>query len=106
MDLKGPFVGDVEQDIDWSTGSYTNFVRLGNGFVEGALTAEWENKSKDLWLVKFQGIILKVAGVHIVKKPLVATGTWRLTYIDENFRILYAQGGKNTVKENIYILAK
>ena len=70
------------------------------------MTAEWENQAKDLWLVKFKGITLKLAGLQLVKKPLEATGTWRLTYIDENFRILYAQGGKNTIKENIYILAK
>ena len=26
--------------------------------------------------------------------------------LDEDFRILYAMGGKNTVKENVYILTK
>ena len=29
-----------------------------------------------------------------------------MSYIDDDFRILYAQGGKNADKENIYILKK
>ena len=37
---------------------------------------------------------------------LMYAGIWRTTYLDEDFRILYATGGKNTVKENVYILTK
>jgi hypothetical protein len=33
-------------------------------------------------------------------------GIWRMTYIDQNMRVLYAIGGKNTVKENVYVLIK
>jgi len=40
------------------------------------------------------------------KSLLGSVGIWRMTYLDESMRILYAQGGKNTVAENIYILSK
>jgi len=102
----GPFVGVVDQDINLADGKYVNYVRLGGAIVEGALTASWDNLNDKTWRVKFEGIVLKVLGIPLVKKPLDATGIWRFTYVDADFRILYAQGGKNTVKENIYILAK
>jgi hypothetical protein len=57
--------------------------------------------------VKFLDLAITVFGIPVTKKSLVGSiGTWRMTYLDEDVRILYAQGGKNTVLENIYILAK
>lgn len=96
----------VEQDINWSSSSYTNYVRIFRGLVQGALVAEWEIVTRSTWRVIFRGITLSFAGIPVVKKQLNAAGTWRLTYIDDDFRILYGQGGKNIGKENIYILAK
>jgi hypothetical protein len=102
----GPFVGTVIQDIDQSAGQYFNIVRIGGGLFEGALTASWDVLPGNRWRVKFESIAFKLLGVTVTEKPLVAQGTWRLTYLDENFRVLYAMGGKNLAKENIYILTK
>lgn len=103
----GPFVGDVYQMIDLNKKFYSNKVSLFNDIFTGVLGATWITKSKALWTVQFQDIVLKLAGIKLVKKSLSGTeGTWRNTYLDANFRILYAIGGKNTVKENIYILEK
>ena len=38
--------------------------------------------------------------------PFGTVGTWHMSYLDDNMRILYAIGGKNTVVENVYILTK
>lgn len=105
----GPFVGEVEQMISLKGNDspyYVNFVRLGGGIVEGALTATWEVISNDKWQVNFESVEFKIFGATLVQKQLSAVGIWRLTFLDDNFRILYAAGGKNVPKENIYILAK
>lgn len=102
----GAFIGRVDQDIDVSSNRYINYVRLG-GIVQGALTASWDNLSPKLWRVKFIEVAISVFGIPVTKKSLEGSvGTWRMTYLDDSIRILYAQGGKNTVVENIYILAK
>jgi hypothetical protein len=99
-------VGKVRQDIVLSEKKYTNYVFLGP--VTGALTATWDNLDDKKWKVIFIDIILTLFGVPLVKKqfPTGQTGVWRMTYTDENFRVLYAQGGKNKKLENIYILSK
>ena len=104
----GPLVGSVVQEIYFlnSPQYYINKVLLLNGLVEAALTADWTIKSKDLWEVNFKEIQFKVLGIPLVKKELKATGIWRLTYCDNDMRILYAKGGKNVTQENVYILFK
>ena len=102
----GAFIGRVDQDIDISSRKYINYVRLG-GIVQGALSATWDNLSPKLWRVKFIDVAITVFGIPVTKKNLEGSvGIWRMSYIDENLRILYAQGGKNQATENIYILAK
>lgn len=101
----GPFIGRVDQDIDIDSNEYINYVRLG-GVVQGALTATWDNLSPKLWKVKFQKIAITVFGIPVQKKDLSGSeGTWRMSYLDDKIRILYATG-KNPKIENIYILAK
>jgi len=107
----GPFVGEVEQLIriagrDEADADYINYVRIGGGAVEGALTATWDVLSEDKWQVNFESVKFKVLGFTLADKELSAVGIWRMTYLDDDFRILYAAGGKNVPKENIYILAK
>jgi hypothetical protein len=102
----GPFIGDVVQSIDMKSKEYINFVRVGGSVFEGALSATWDVLGPKLWRVKFKDITFKLFNTQLTKKPLVAEGTWRMTYLDDDLRILYAVGGKNTVKENIYILTK
>lgn len=80
------------------------------------LGATWENLGKDRWKVIFVDINLKVLGVQLLSKkfPENTTGIWRMTYLDDDFRVLYAAGGKTDIKtknkdgktENIYILTK
>ena len=107
----GPFVGEVEQLIriagrDEADADYINYVRIGGGAVEGALTATWDVLTEDKWQVNFESVKFKVLGFTLADKELSAVGIWRMTYLDDDFRILYAAGGKNVPKENIYILAK
>mmetsp|Transcript_30884 Transcript_30884/g.47107 ORF Transcript_30884/g.47107 Transcript_30884/m.47107 type:complete len:238 (-) Transcript_30884:28-741(-) len=99
----GPFVGEVEQAIELPD-DYINYVRLP--FLEGALTATWDVLADNKWQVNFQTLEFKLLGIPVIQTKLEAQGIWRKTYLDEDFRILYAIGGKNTETENIYILAK
>lgn len=99
----GPFLGQVVQDIDLSSMRYVNYVRLP--FIEGALDATWDPKGSNAWIVKFLSINFRILNISVLKKDLKALGEWRLTYLDENLRILYAKSGKNA-PENIYILSK
>ena len=100
----GPFIGDVVQNIDLGLEKYVNYVRLP--LIEGALTTTWVALNDKTWKVKFESIKFAFAGITILKKNLRAEGIWRLTYVDDDLRILYAQGGKNNNTENIYILSK
>jgi hypothetical protein len=108
----GPFVGEVLQKIDTAGGDYVNFVRLFGGLVEGALVATWEVKGANEWKVIFQDITFRVFGIPLVdKKPLSGqAGQWKLTYVDEDLRILTAAGltneGKPAKVSNIYVLRR
>lgn len=107
----GPLIGRVDQVIDSSNKKYTNFVRIGGNknksIIEGALNATWKNIGKSDWEVQFLDLKLTLFNsLVIVNKPLNAEGIWQMTYLDDDFRILYALGGKNTTVKNIYILEK
>jgi hypothetical protein len=132
----GPFVGEVEQLICLSPSSdvnndddyYINYVRVGGNAVVGALNATWDVLSDDTWQVNFETIEFKLFGITLLEKDLEAKGIWRKTYLDEDFRILYASAvptpttskssnempsspgdvseTDDVVKENIYILSK
>ena len=108
----GPHVGEVEQliRIDGRVGAeqdyYINVVRVAGGAIEGALRATWDVLAKDKWEVNFESVRFSVLGITLVQKDLSAVGIWRMSFLDDDFRILYAAGGKNVPKENIYILAK
>ena len=56
--------------------------------------------------VNFESVRFSVLGITLVQKDLSTVGIWRMSFLDDDFRILYAAGGKNVPKENIYILAK
>ncbi len=105
-------MGEVLQVIDQGAGEYVNFVRLAAGAVEGALEATWEVTGQNEWKVVFKNITFKVLGIPVVdKKPLPnQAGVWKLTYLDEDLRILYAAGmtneGKPAKVSNIYILKR
>jgi hypothetical protein len=87
------------------SGGYVNYVRLGP-VVKGALTATWDNIAQQVWKVKFLDITISIFDIPVQKKSLSGSeGTWRMTYLDDKLRILYAQGKDPTI-ENIYILAK
>ena len=101
----GPFVGDVEQAI--TPTDYVNFVKLP--FLTAFLKADWDVLSDTVWRVNFRTITFQLFGITVSEKPLVATGIWRKTYVDESLRVLYAAGNtisQGQLKENIYILSK
>lgn len=100
----GPFVGEVSQLVELGRKRYNNEVALGP--LKGTLVATWNNLGDKLWKVRFLTLQLSIFGIKFQSSQLTAEGTWRMTYLDENLRILYAKGGKNQNIENIYILSK
>lgn len=106
----GPFVGRVQQRFDDfpPTRAYSNLVLLGPGdadLVKGELKATWDVEDTSTWKVTFQSISFSVLGLPLVKdKPLSQVGIWRHTYMDEDFRVLYAQSGIKPA--SIYVLAR
>ena len=104
----GPFVGEVIQDIDVQQRIYTNYAIFGNGVLQASLDATWDDLNAKEWRVRFQSIKFKFLGVQLVEKSLTGSiGIWRMTYLDDNLRILYARSKEDpSTIENIYILAK
>ncbi|KAJ1631937.1 hypothetical protein T492DRAFT_992641 [Pavlovales sp. CCMP2436] len=104
----GPFVGRVEQHFDISNGGYSNFVHLGPAgldMVTGELKAAWNVLGDSDWRVNFMSISFSLFGLPIVQdKPLNQSGTWRLVFMDDDFRVLWASGGGK--QANLYILAR
>jgi len=107
----GPFIGRVDQIINLSEKKYANVVRIGGSgeksFVEGCLGATWKCLNKKEWEVEFLDLQLTLFNsIPVVKQKLTAKGIWKMTYMDDDFRILFAIGGKNTLNANVYILEK
>ncbi|KAJ8606032.1 hypothetical protein CTAYLR_010788 [Chrysophaeum taylorii] len=99
----GPFVGTVSQIIDLGAGSYVNLVELP--LLTGKLGATWDVEGPDTWTVNFEFIEFFLFGQSVTKKPLTAKGTWEMTYLDSDFRILRAQGKKDA-PPNVYVLKR
>ncbi|KAJ1446314.1 hypothetical protein M885DRAFT_547025 [Pelagophyceae sp. CCMP2097] len=97
----GPFIGDVFQDIDLQSSKYDNIVSLPG--VTGTLGAKWTVDDARTWTVFFTSLKFDVLGITAVEKPLSQKGVWRMTYLDENLRVLYASGG---IGENVYVLGR
>ena len=104
----GPFVGRVDQTIDVPSNRYINYVRVGPGVLQGALSASWDNINANTWKVNFLDIEIKVFGIPVKKNVFNdVSGIWKMTFLDDDLRILYAQGrSKEVNEENIYILGK
>jgi hypothetical protein len=100
----GPFMGTVTQEVDLSSSYYDNVVTLGP--LRGRLSATWNVESSTVWTVEFQTLVLSLFNVPIKSQKLSAVGTWRMTFLDDDMRVLYAQGGKNVKKENMYVLTR
>lgn len=99
----GPFVGDVFQEIDVDAGSYVNVLELLP--LKATLGADWDVLGPDMWTVNFRNIAFSLAGFNLSQKTLEQTGTWRMTYLDDDFRILRAQG-RPDAPFNLYVLKK
>jgi len=107
----GPFIGRVDQIITLSEKKYENVVRIGGSgeksVVEGCLGATWKCLNNKEWEVEFLDLQLTLFNsIPVVKQKLTAKGIWKMTYIDDDFRVLFAIGGKNTLNANVYILEK
>lgn len=103
----GPLIGSVVQAIDIQQRLYTNYAIFGNGILEASLDATWDDLNAKEWRVKFKNIKFKLLGVPLLEKSLANVGIWRMTYLDDKLRILYARGKEDpSATENIYILLK
>ena len=102
----GPFVGDVFQNVVYSSGKYENIVRLGPGIVEACLGADWDVLGPCKWQVNFRYIRFSLFGNVVSEKEVSNCGVWRMTYLDDSMRVLWASGGKNAKVENVYVLVK
>mmetsp|Transcript_2684 Transcript_2684/g.3658 ORF Transcript_2684/g.3658 Transcript_2684/m.3658 type:complete len:212 (-) Transcript_2684:122-757(-) len=86
----GPLVGKVYQEIDLQSLRYLNILELGP--IVAKLDATWEILAPDQWKVIFRSLQFSILGFSFPEKDLSATGIWRMTYLDDDFRILYAKG--------------
>jgi len=103
----GPFVGGVKQIVLYDESKYYNVVSFLEGFLTATLEASWRVIDERNWEVIFVDVKFSIGGKNIVEIPFRGTtGIWRMVYLDDNFRILYAKGGKNTIKENLYVLQR
>ena len=102
----GPFVGAVTQVMDHPSGTYYNAVALRG--VRAVLAAHWEVLDPNRWKVIFDTIEFRVLGRRLIRKPFppTQTGIWRMTYLDDELRILRASGSNSPEVENVYVLAK
>ena len=89
----GPFVGKVNQIIDFDAKQYVNTVSLFGNLIVASLDATWNKKSDKAWEVIFQSLKFELFGIKVKQSSLSAVGIWRKSYIDNNLRILYAKGG-------------
>lgn len=103
----GPFVGKVTQDIRLSDQQYVNNVNFLDNNVRLSLLASWDVLEPSKVRVNFLTISFHLFNKQVFSRPFPpVSGVWRMTFLDDNMRILWAQGGKNTTKENVYVLYK
>lgn len=100
----GPFIGDVFQII-YANQTYINELKLGP--IEARLCATWEPTSENEkeWQVIFKTITFFIGPFAVASKPVNGRGIWKLNFIDDDFRVLYARG-QSRDEENIYILKR
>lgn len=104
----GPFVGKVTQVVNTNGPSYTNAVDV-LPFVRAELEATWEVDAfayDTKWTVIFRSLAFKIFGLSVLKKELKQEGFWKMSYLDDEMRVLWAKGGKNLNKENVYVLVR
>ena len=102
-------IGTVTQVVDLNAREYVNNVELLGGIVKASLDATWENDAfgyDTKWTVIFRRLCFKIFGIKFMDKELSQEGFWRMSYLDEDVRVLWAKGGKNLTKENVYVLVK
>jgi hypothetical protein len=100
----GPFVGLVEQEFPASQpAQYINWVTFAGGLVKARLLADYKAApDRDNKLnVQFLDTTFMLGPLKYTQQfDANRGGWWRLTYVDNDYRILYA----NT--ENVFILAR
>lgn len=104
----GPFVGFVEQEFPAAQrGQYINWVAFGgdkdSGFFRAKLVADYSaapNRDEKL-NVEFIDTTFMLGPLKFTQKfPAGRGGWWQQTYIDNDYRILYANTG------NVFVLAQ
>ncbi|CAB1098813.1 unnamed protein product [Ectocarpus sp. CCAP 1310/34] len=99
----GPFIGEVQQEVDIAEGLYVNYVRLGP--LTGRLEATWDVVNKSQWKVVFKSIAFLLFGQQLVKNELDQAGLWTLSYLDDDMRVLTARSLERDTG-NVYVLAR
>eukprot|EP00752_Nemacystus_decipiens_P017553 g15730.t1 len=99
----GPFVGEVQQEVDITEGLYVNYVRVGP--LTGELEATWEVVNQNQWKVIFKTIAFLLFGQQLFKKELGQAGLWTLSYLDNDMRVLTARSLERD-SGNLYVLSR
>ncbi|KAK9825275.1 hypothetical protein WJX74_004899 [Apatococcus lobatus] len=94
----GPFIGWVEQEFPADQpGKYIN--KLDLGLLKANLLAEYNYVANNKINVKFVDITFSL-GPFKINRPFTNSGFWDITYVDDDFRILY------TNKSNVFVMEK
>lgn len=106
----GPFVGNVEQEIDLQNVQYTNYLSLFSskgGIFDANLRGTFENIDDNGWKVIFQGVELKIFGLVVLRKSLAGlVGLWQTLYLDDDMRVFTANNFKDPKKTNLYVMQR
>ena len=109
----GPLVGEVTQVFDEAVSredgraTYRNVVDW-SGVVTVALLAAFDRLSDASLRVEFVNTTFSALGgllSRCIEFPPGRVGVWRLSYVDEELRILYARGG-SAKEENVFVMVR
>ncbi len=113
----GPFTGDVYQELDPSNGIIKNLLNidLPGLKISGGLVAKQSIFDKETWRIDFDYVSngVEVAGIPLGapnKKPFETgkeTRLWKITYLDDNLRVLRARRLEAPEKDSfIFVLRR
>ena len=100
----GPLTGNVLQVFSYDDGCYSNVLKIPP--IRATLDAHWEVMDQSRWKVIFDRITFRILGLKVASKPFPPSqnGVWRMTYLDDSFRVLRASGSNTPEEENVYVL--
>eukprot|EP00981_Chlorochromonas_danica_P007079 scaffold1551_cov164-Ochromonas_danica.AAC.7 len=107
----GPFVGEVYQDLDSKVGRIKNLIRVRSITLKGGLQAKQTVKDANTWQIEFLNTASTLLGFLPFQKKVFPPGEfirlWKITYLDDDFRILRARRPETSEdKAYIFILRR